>query len=230
MVRAFVGLCACLVVLVAPVSAQTRPPAASRAPAGPRLDLSVGAGFLGSGGLGDAGADLRGRSGQPLELFTTRSRLSASVPLEVRVGFPLGSRHAIEVRGVWATPEIETTIGDDFEGAGGVTVAERLNLYAVDAGIVVAFARARPRTLAPFLSAGAGIAGAVHEGLTLLETGAIYRGGGGVKYPIAMRTTGRVKAIGVRTDAALIFMTGGVASGSGATRQVTVSGSLYLTF
>src|SRR5687767_10022280 len=154
MVRVFLGLCVSLVILVAPVSAQNKPPAASRASAGPRLDLSVGGGFLGSGGLGDAEADLRGRSGQPLELFTTRSRLSASVPLEVRVGFPLGTRYAIEVRGVWTRPELETTVGDDFEGATGVTVAERVNLYAVDAGLVVAFARARVGTLAPFLSAG----------------------------------------------------------------------------
>ena len=230
MVRAFLGLCVSLVVLAAPVSAQTRPPATPRPPAGPRFDLSVGAGFLGGGGLGDADADLRGRSSQPLELFTTTSRLSSSVPLEVRVGFLFGSRSAIEVRGVWARPEIQTTIGGDFEGAPGVTVAERLNLYAVDAGFLVAFAQSRARTLVPFLSGGAGVAGAVHEGLTLLETGVLFRGGGGLKYPIAIRTRGRVKAMGLRTEAGLVVMTGGVATGSGATRQVTASGSFYLTF
>lgn len=230
MVRALLGLYVSLVVLAAPVSAQSRPPATPRPAAGPRLDLSVGAGFLGGSGLRDADADLRGRSGQPLELFATTSRLSAGVPLEVRVGFPLGSRSAIEVRGIWARPELRTSVGGDFEGAAGVTVAERLNLYAVDAGLLVAFAQSRPRSLVPFLAGGAGVAAAVHEGLTLMETGVIYRGGGGLKYPIAIRTRGRLKAVGIRTDAGLVVMTGGVATGSGATRQVTASGSFYLTF
>jgi hypothetical protein len=63
----------------------------------------------------------------------------------------------------------------------------------------------------------------------LLETGMIYRGGGGLKYPIALRSTGRVKAVGIRTDVGLVLMTGGVATGS-TTRQVTASGSFYLTF
>jgi hypothetical protein len=228
--RAFLGLCLSLVVMAASATAQTKSPTPPRAPAGPRVDLSVGAGFLGGSGLGDADADLRGRGGQALELFSTTSRLGASVPLEVRVGFPFGSRYAIELRGIWARPEIQTTIGGDFEGAPGVTVAERINLYGIEAGLLVAFAQSRPRTLVPFLSGGAGVAGAVHEGLTLLETGVSYRGGGGLKYPLAMRTRGRLKTIGIRTDAALVVMTGGVATGSGATRQVTASGSFYLTF
>lgn len=229
MVRLVLGICLILVA-AASATAQTTARTTPRPSSGPRFDLSVGAGFLGGSDFGDADADLRGRSGQPLELFSTTSRLGASVPLEVRVGFPLGSRYALELRGIWARPEIETTIGGDFEGAPGVTVAERINLYAIDAGLLVAFAQARPRTLVPFLSGGAGVAGAVHEGLTLLETGAIYRGGGGLKYPLAMRTSGRVNAIGIRADAAFVVMTGGVATGSGATRQVTASGSFYLTF
>ena len=226
--RAILGLCVSLVALAESVSAQTRP-ATPRPPAGPRVELSVGGGFLGGGGLGDADADLRGRSGQPLELFTTTSKLAATVPLEVRVGFPFGSRYAIELRGVWSRPELQTEIDNDFEGAPGGTITERLNLYAVDAGLLVAFAQTRPRTLVPFVSGGAGFAGAVHDGLTLLETGMIYRGGGGLKYPIALRSAGRVKAAGIRTDVGLVMMTDGVATGS-TTRQVTASGSFYLTF
>jgi hypothetical protein len=71
----------------------------------------------------------------------------------------------------------------------------------------------------------------VYEGLTLLETGVLYRGGGGIKYPLtAVRTGRRLKGIGARADAALVLMTGGVASGTGAARQVAASGSVYLTF
>ena len=57
-----------------------------------------------------------------------------------------------------------------------------------------------------------------------------YRGGGGIKYPLAMRSTGRIKGAGIRLDAALIVTTGGVAKGSGAARQVAATSSLYLIF
>jgi hypothetical protein len=71
---------------------------------------------------------------------------------------------------------------------------------------------------------------AVHEGYTLLESGITYRGGGGIKYPLAARSRGRMKGVGLRGDAALVVNTGGLATGSSATRQIAASGSLYLTF
>jgi hypothetical protein len=51
-----------------------------------------------------------------------------------------------------------------------------------------------------------------------------------LKYPIAVRTQGRVKGYGLRGDAGLALMTGGVTSGAGATHQLTASAALYLTF
>jgi hypothetical protein len=71
---------------------------------------------------------------------------------------------------------------------------------------------------------------AVHEGLTLLESGIGFRGGGGLKYPLVMQRRGRIKGAGIRADAALIVMTSGLAAESGGTRQATASGSLYLSF
>lgn len=212
------------------VSAQTKPPAPPRAPAGPRFEISVGAGFLGGGSLGDADADLRGRSGAPFDFFNTSSRLAGSVPIEARLGFLVGPRSAIEVRGAWARPDLQTSVTGDVEGAPPITVAERVDLYSIDVGLFVAFKTARPRTLMPFVSGGAGYVGAVHEGLTLLENGVVYRGGGGFKYPLAVGRRGRLKGVGVRVDGALVVMTGGVTTGSGATRQVAGTGSLYMTF
>lgn len=223
--------CGLLAVFVVPASAQTKPPTTPRAPAGPRFDISVGAGFLGGSSLGDADAVLRGPGGGSFELFDTSSRMTGSVPFDVRVGFPLAPRYALELRGAWARPEVQTAIAGDVEGAPALTVAERVDLYSLDVGLLVAFSESRPRVIAPFLSGGVGMVGAVHEGLTLLETGAIYRGGGGIKYPLTpVRTGRRLKGIGIRADAALVIMTGGVVSGSGATRQGVASGSVYLTF
>jgi hypothetical protein len=212
--------------------AQTKPaPApAPRGPSVPRIDLTVGTGFIGGSGLGDANADLRGRSGGPLQLFTTSSRLGGSLPLEVRLGYQISPRYTLEMRGAWSRPEIQTSIAGDVEGAPALTVAEKVDLYSLDLGILVMFNRPQQRALTPFISAGAGYAGAVHEGLTLLENGFTYRGGGGIKYPLALRNRARIKAIGVRADGALIFMSGGLASGFGTTHQVAGSGSLYFTF
>ena len=218
--------------LVSVAGAQTKrpPPPAPRGPSVPRIYLAVGTGFIGGSGLGDATADLRGRSGAPLQLFATSSRLGGSLPLEVRLGYRLSPRYTLEMRGAWSRPEIQTAIAGDVEGAPALTVAERVDLYSLDLGILVTFNRPQPRAMTPFISAGAGYAGAVHEGLTLLESGLTYRGGGGIKYPLAVRTRARIKAIGVRADGALLFMSGGLASGFGTTHQLAGSVSLYLTF
>jgi hypothetical protein len=218
--------------LVSSAAAQRKPaPApAPRGPSVPRIDLTVGAGFSSRSALGDANADLRGRGGAPLQLFATSSELGASLPLEVRLGYRMSPHYALEMRGAWSRPEIQTSISGDVENAPALTVAERVDLYSLDVGILVMFNVSQPRALTPFISAGAGYAGAVHEGLTLLENGFTYRGGGGIKYPLALRDRAWIKAIGVRADGALIFMRRGLVSGFGTTHQVTGSGSLYLSF
>ena len=218
------------VAFVVSASAQTKPVAPARAPSGPRFDVSIGAGFLGGSSLGDGDADLRGRTGQPFTLFGTSTRIAASVPIEGRLTFLLGSRYGLEFRGAWARPELRTEITGDVEGAPVQTVAEQVSLYSIDGGLLIALRPARPGALAPFISGGAGYVAAVHEELTLLENGVVYRVGGGVKYPLAARAQGRVKGYGVRTDAGLAVMTGGVTTGAGATRQLSASGSFYLVF
>ena len=218
-------------IFAVPAAAQTRPPApAQRGPSIPRIDLSVGTGFIGGSGLGDANADLRGRSSAPLQLFASSSRLGSSYPLEVRLGYRLTPRYTLEMRGSWSRPELQTSITGDFESAPAATVAEQVDLYTLDLGLLVTFNRPGARAMMPFLSGGVGYAGAVHEGLTLLENGVIYRGGGGIKYPMAVRNRARFKTIGVRVDGALIFMSGGLADGFGTTYQAAGTGALYLTF
>ena len=194
------------------------------------MELSVGAGFLGASSLGTADADLRGRSSQSFQLFDTSSRIGVSVPLEVRLDFLLGPRYVFEIRGAWSRPELETSVSGDVEGAPGLTLVERVDQYSLDLGLLVNLRQTRSRTLVPFVSGGAGYAGAVHEGLTLLENGISFRGGGGFKYPLVMQRRGRIKGMGIRADAAVIVMTGGLAGENHTARQVTTSGSLYLTF
>jgi hypothetical protein len=203
---------------------------AQSAARGPRMALAVGGGFLGGSGLGTADADLRGRSNQPFQLFATSSRIGRSVPLEVRLDFLLGPRYVFEIRGGWARPELETSVSADVEGAPPLTLVERVDQYTLDFGLRMNLGEARRRSLQPFVSGGAGYVGAVHEGLTLLENGLSFRGGGGFTYPLVVQRSGRVKGLGVRADAALIVMTSGLATESGPTRQIATSGSFYLSF
>jgi hypothetical protein len=219
------------VAFVCAASAQTKPATPPpRTPSGPRFDVSIGAGFLSGSSLGGGDAELRARSGQSFELFGTSTRIAASVPIEGRLTFLLGSRYALEFRGAWARPELRTEITGDVEGAPAQTVAEQVSLYSIDGGLLIALRPARPGVIAPFISGGAGYVAAVHEELTLLENGVVYRVGGGFKYPIAARTQRRLKGYGLRADAGLAVMTGGVTTAADATRQLSASGSFYLVF
>jgi hypothetical protein len=217
-----------LVAFVAAPGAQTQPGTTLRDPSAPRTELSVGAGFLSGSDLGDADAELRGRTG-PFQLFTTSSRLGASVPLEVRLDFPLGRRFALEVRGAWSRPEVQTSVSDDVEGAPPITLTEQTSQYSLDAGLLYYLARPRPRALLPFVSGSVGYVGTVHEDLTLLENGIGVRGGGGVKMPLATGGRGRISGYGIRADAVMVVLANGVASGN-ATTHVAMSGSFYLAF
>jgi len=219
------------VFFVVKAEAQGRGATQPRRPSGPpRMELSAGAGFLTGNGLGTAAATLRGRNTQPYLLFATTSRVGASIPLEVRLDYLFGPRYVLEMRGGWARPELQTSITGDVEGAPPVTLAERVDLYSLDLGLLVNLGRPRPRAITPFITGGAGYVGAVHEGLSLLESGITYRGGGGIKYPLTMGNRGRIKGAGIRADAAFNVTTGGVATGSGAARQLSATSSLYLTF
>ena len=217
-------------VLAAGAQTKPAPPPSARKPSVPRLDISIGSGFVGGSGLDSADADLRGRSGEPFQLITTTSRIGSSLPLEVRLGWRLNPRYTLEIRGAWSRPELRTSIAGDIEGAAALTVAETVDLYSLDLNVVRFFTRSRPRALTPYVSGGAGYVGAVHEGLTLLENGFSYGGGGGIKYPFAIRSQGRVNEIGVRADGTLGILNGGLVTGNGPTPRFAATGALYLTF
>ena len=210
-------------------AAQNKPPA-PRDPLAPGFEVSIGAGFLSGSDLGDADAELRNSTGGEFRLFATSSRIGASIPVEVRLGFPIGRRYVFEVRGAWARPDLQTSVNGDAEGAPGISVAETTDQYSIDAGVIVYLGRQRQRAVTPFVSGAVGYVATVHEGLTLLENGMSVRGGGGVKFPLASGRKGRISSYGLRADAALVVMTNGVTSSSGATTQVATSGALYLTF
>jgi len=213
------------VALVLPVTAQTRAPRVN-----PRVEVSVGAGFASGSDLGDANADLRARDGGTLVLFTTSSKFSSHVPLELRLGFPVSRSWSFEAVGAFSRPELQTSVANDTEGAPTVGVSERIDRYVVDGALIYAFDTPQSRRAVPFVGAGIGWVRQVHEGQSLSEDGVSFRGGGGVKYPLVVRNRGAVRRMGIRADAALIVFSKAVTVGTGPASHLTAVGSLYVAF
>jgi hypothetical protein len=206
-----------------PVSAQ----AATPPPAG-RIELGAGGGWLAGATLGEAAATLRGRDGADFVLFESASTLAGAWAIDARVGIVLSRRYAAEARLAFSRPEIRTSVPGDVEGAPPLELAERLDRYVIDGALRVSLDGLRAGPLVPFVSVGAGYLRQLHEGLTFVEQGVAYHGGGGVTLPLFSRSTGLAKGAAVRGETRVYrFVPGGDA---GSTTQVALSGGLLVMF
>jgi hypothetical protein len=219
-----------VVVTSAPMSAQTT---AQQTAA--RVELEVGGGLIGGAGLGASDADLRAnaQAPRPFRLFTADSRFVRAPALLVRAAVPLGRRFGLESGMTWGRPEIRTSLTADAEGAAPLTSVERIDQFVFDASLVWMLGTLRPgQRLIPFVSGGAGYLRQLHEGRTLVEHGQTYHAGGGVKYSLFTRTAGRglLRSAGLKGDARLQLLSGGIAFEEGPRPHVAISGSLFVGF
>lgn len=217
------------VLVAAPAPAQSPPPRAGFAQ---RWEVGGGVGYLTSAGLGGRDASLRGNGTppQPYALFATDSRLTGE-PLWVGgVGFALSGRLAIEGRLGFSRPELETSVRADAEGASPVTVVERIDQYVVDAGVVFRVDEMRVARLVPYAAGGAGYLRQLHEGLTVIEQGHLYYLGGGIIRDLMTRSHGIVRAAGLRADARVYFLSGGVSVNDRRSRQGSFTAGLFVRF
>jgi hypothetical protein len=198
-----------------------------------RPDVSIGGGWLGGGVLGAADANLRANASppQPLRLFSANTRIAGAPVLEADVTFSFSRRWAIEGSVTKSGPELRSSISADSEGTPGVTAVERVDQYVFEGRVVIMFDEWRlGRRTVPFAAAGAGYLRQLHEGHTLIEEGAAYHVGGGLKHWLLARESGLLKAIGVRLDARLYVLTSGVAFDDDPRPQGAISGSAFVTF
>ena len=206
-----------------PVSAQ----AATPPPAG-RIELGAGGGWLAGATLGEAAAILRGRDGTDVVLFESASTLAGAWAIDARVGYVVSRRYAAEARFAFSRPEIRTAVTGDVEGAPPLELAEQLDRYVIDGALRVSLDGLRAGPLVPFVSVGAGYLRQLHEGLTFVEQGLAYHGGGGVTHALFARPTGAVNGAALRGEARVYrFVPGGDA---GSTTQVALSGALVVIF
>ena len=216
------GLCVFVspwVVVVSPAHAQ-------------RIEAGIGGGWMGGAAMGTQDAELRpnteGRD--PFRLFSTDTRFGSASLLEARAAWWVTRRYAVEARVGVSRPELQTSVTADVEDAAPLTIVERVDQYVVDAGIVIALDEIRLGALVPFAAAGAGYLRQLHEGGTLVEQGHLYHVGGGVRYALFRRLTGALKAAGLRADARLYLLEGGIALEGGPRPHTAVSGSFFVAF
>jgi hypothetical protein len=125
---------------------------------------------------------------------------------------------------------VPTSVSADVEGAPALTVVERVDRYVIDGGVLVMLYEARLGGMVPFAAAATGYLRQLHEGLTLVEHGHTFDGGGGVVRSLFSRDRGIVRAAGLRADARLYLLSGGATCRAGPRPHGAVSGSAFAAF
>jgi hypothetical protein len=198
-----------------------------------RVEVNVGGGWLGGARLGAGDADLRAATPAPtpFRLFSVDSRLAAAPMLHVTAGFAFSRRFSVEAGLAVSHPELRASVSNDVEAAPPITIAERIDQYSIDASVIVMLRELAigGRTL-PFVSAGAGYLRQLHEGQTVVEQGRLFHAGGGVKHSLLVRDQGFIRGAGVRVDARVYLMSGGIAFEDRPRPHGAVSGGVFLAF
>ena len=211
-----------------PATAQTR----AAVPAG-RFEVDAGGGWLGGASLGSADANLRAAAATPApyRLFSVDTRLQPAPTFHVKAGFAFNSRFGVEGGLTFGHPELRASVSNDVESAPPIAVAERIDQYSIDASVIVMIRELAigQRTL-PFVSGGAGYLRQLHEGQTVVEQGRVFHLGGGIKHWLMARDRGFISGTGIRMDARLYLMSGGIAFDDGPRPHGAVSGSVFVSF
>ena len=130
-----------------------------------------------------------------------------------------------------AFTSLRTRVTSDAEGAAALTVEERLDQYFFDASVVLLLDALRfGGATVPFVSGGAGYLRQLHEGRTLVESGQVYHGGGGIRHWLRMRDRGFVRGLGLRVDGRLYVLAGGARIEDRPRAHGAISGGVFVTF
>ena len=196
-----------------------------------RLEIAVGASWVGPLSFGSRDANETTSTLGTLTLFSTSTRLGGAPSVDGRVGWRLSRALMVEGEASYGRPELQVTISNDQEAgltASSVTASERLEQFTAG-GSIVWLVRPTPR-VSPFLSAGAGYLRQLHETATLVQTGRYYQVGGGILFPLTSRPRGRLKTMGVRIDARGLVRVDGVAFDGTARLAPQAGASLFIRF
>lgn len=221
LVAALAGLC----VLAQPAAAQP----ASWRPWHPVI--SLGGGWTGAESLGTVRAETRATglgtlTPSAFPLFTADSTLEGSPRAELAVAVPVTRTLLVEMLGTVARPTLSTAISRDAEGAPATTVTEDVDDYTVGARVLYEVSRlAIGERARPYLLAGGAYRRQLHEDQVLVETGQTWTAGAGLRVWLAGARRGR--SLGVTTELAWQWRTGGIAFTDGARGVPSLSLRLF---
>jgi hypothetical protein len=180
------------------------------------FEVSASALYLGSSSLGSSTATLTPNqtgTGDRYTYFQTSSQMQGSAGFEARLAYNLTRMFAVEGGMTYSRPGVGLTVSSDAEGAAGLSVTgEQLTQYFFDVAGVVAFRSSKPGKKGrwtPFAEGGIGYLRQLHELKTLVETGQVFHGGGGVKYRLSSSPTSFVTGISLRIDARFYYLNKG---------------------
>ena len=177
--------------------------------------FTIGAGVVWSGAydVGEATAQLRGNgpgaSAPPVTLFTSDSRITSVASPELRIGFAMTGRVALEFATSVTQPHIGVAIAGDTEAPSQQLPGEKLEQYLFEGGATWQLPVRIGAKLAPFIAGGVTFLRQLHEDRTLAETGQIYHAGGGARY-FLRGGHGMGHAVGLRADARVNFRRNGI--------------------
>jgi hypothetical protein len=104
--------------------------------------------------------------------------------------------------------ELRTQITQDPEAA-NVTITEPVTAYLLEGGVAAHLARWRKGRAAPFASGGIGYLREIHDGQTLIEGGASWYVGGGLRFPPKNTTAHGLKSAALRLELRATILPGG---------------------
>ncbi len=220
----------------------SKKPTPSREPGRPHsFELTASVLWFAPSSLGARDANMTSNtpSGSPYRLFTASGEFGNAAGVEVRTGYRLTKRLAIEGGATFSRPGITYTIANDVESTGTFTApGETMSQLFVDAS-VVAYVSSRGLAggrLRPFVEAGGGFLrqfhqeGSVLSGYYATDSGQVYHVGGGARYSLRRPKSGAATGYGLRFDARYYIRNGGFSFDGGATGTFVAGGGLVIAF
>jgi hypothetical protein len=195
--HAITGWCvaAMLAALAAPAVAQTD---------GGRFEVGAGVVRLGHASFGDRDAqETTGTAAGGFRLFASSSELAASNGLGARIAIRVVRSVAVEASATYGTPMLTTKIDADVETSNAPIVASvPVQEFTIGGAALWYPKRLRrlPDRALVFLRGGILLERHLEDRGKRVVDGAAYEAGGGVKYALAMRSSGWWKVIGARGD------------------------------
>jgi hypothetical protein len=199
-------------------------------PPASRVELGIGAYWIGRQPLGTTTASETTASGGKATLFTASSDLAGASGFAGRAGVRITRSLVVEAEASYVKPQLRIALSGDSEGAAPVTATETIQQYMIGAGVLWYVPMARTARFAPFATAGGGYLRQMHEQATLVDTGHFYQFGGGASVLLVSGRHFGTKGIGARVDARAVIRAKGVAFDGGSKTSPAAGVSLFVRF